>query len=91
MRVIELTPEPPSLIMLLDAVKHGDVVLVRNGRPVARLEKFTPEDLADWKYEHSREAIARGDAARREYREGKFRPLSRQKARRRRRGKTARK
>lgn len=79
MKVIELTPAAPSLNALLDAVEHGDVVLVRDGRPLVRVEKFNQEDLEDWKYEHSAEAIALGKAARKQYREGKFRPLTKAK------------
>jgi len=79
MRMIELGAAPPSVTSLLDAVQTEDVVLVRDGRPLARLEKFEQDDLEDWEYEHSREAIAIGEAARKEYREGKARPLTEDK------------
>jgi predicted transport protein len=77
MKIIELSPKPPSMTTILEAVQDDDVLLVRAGHPLVRLEKFDDEDWEDWKYEHSNEAIARGHAARRQYRRGEFRPLNR--------------
>ena len=65
----------PDISTLLEAVELDDVLLIRDGHALMRLEKFDDDDWEDWKFEHSAEAIALGDEARREYREGKFRRL----------------
>ena len=65
----------PDISTLLEAVELDDVLLVRDGRALARLEKFDDDDWEDWKFEHSGEAISLGAAARQEYRAGKFRKL----------------
>jgi predicted transport protein len=75
-KIIELDPNPPSMTALLKAVQDDDVLLVRSGHPLVRLEKFDDDDWEDWKYEHGPEAIARGEESRRQYRNGKFRVLS---------------
>jgi hypothetical protein len=75
MKIIELSTVLPNISMLLDAVQLDDVLLVRDGHALARLETFDDDDWEDWKYEHSAEAIALGDAARQLYRDGKFRRL----------------
>lgn len=76
MRIIELMPSPPDVSVLLQAVQEDDVLLVRDGHALVRLEKFDDEDWEDWKYEHSEEAIARGEKARQQYREGKVRDMT---------------
>ena len=73
MKIIELSSVLPNMSTLLDAVQLDDVLLVRDGHALVRLEKFDDDDWEDWKYEHSAEAIARGDAARQQYRAGEFR------------------
>ena len=77
MKIIELSPTPPSMTALLEAVQDDDVLLVRAGHPLVRLERFDEDDWEDWKYEHSDEAIAQGEAARQQYRRGEFHVLSR--------------
>src|SRR5262245_57597678 len=76
MKIIELDPNPPSMSALLKAVQKDDVLLVRAGHPLVRLERFDDDDWEDWKYEHSAEAIARGEVARKQYRSGEYRTLS---------------
>jgi hypothetical protein len=75
MKIIELNPSPPDVNMLLQAIQEDDVLLVRDGHAIVRLEKFDDDDWDDWKYEHSTEAIARGGKARDDYRAGRFRTL----------------
>ncbi len=77
MKIIELDPKPPSMMALLEAVQDDDVLLVRAGHPLVRIEKFDDDDWEDWKYEHSANAIARGEIARLQYRKGEFRPMDR--------------
>src|SRR6266446_23195 len=77
MKIIEMDPNPPSMTALLKAVQDDDVLLVRAGHPLVRLEKFDDDDWQDWKYEHSHKAIARGNAAREQYRQGELRLLTR--------------
>lgn len=76
MKVIELSPTPPDLSVLLAALQEDDVVLTRDGHAIGRLEKFDDDDWADWQYEHSPEAIAKGEIARKQYRDGKFTSLA---------------
>jgi predicted transport protein len=76
MKIIELGSKPPSMKSLLKAVEEDDVLLVRAGHPLIRIEKFDDNDWDDWKYEHSAAAIARGDVARKQYRNGEYRTLS---------------
>jgi len=77
MKIIELDPNPPSMTALLKAVQEDDVLLVRAGHPLVRLEKFDDDDWEDWQYEHSPKAIACGEAARQQYRNGDFGTLTR--------------
>lgn len=76
MKIIELTPSPPDMNVLLQAVLEEDVLLVRDGHAVVRLERFDDDDWQDWNYEHSPEAIARGEAARQQYEKGEFKSLT---------------
>ena len=82
MTIFELNTVLPNINALLDAVQVDDVLLVRDGHAVMRIEKFDDEDWEDWKYEHSAEAISLGDAARRQYRDGEFRSSSEVRERR---------
>lgn len=76
MKVIEIADLQPDVRTLLEAVQDDDVLLVRDGHAIIRLEKFDDDDWADWKYEHSPEAIAHGERAREQYLQGKFRDLN---------------
>lgn len=76
MKVIELLPFPPDVSVLLQAVQEDDVLLLRDGHAVVRLEKFDDDDWEDWKYEHSPDAIARGEQARQQNRDGDVRNLN---------------
>lgn len=64
MKLIELTPSPPSFDDLLRVAQQEDVLLLRDGRAIARLEKLDDDDWEDWKYEHSPVAQERGRQAR---------------------------
>jgi predicted transport protein len=75
MKIIELEHNPPSMNALLEAAQDDDLLLVRAGHPLVRIEKFDDDDLEDWKYEHSAQAIALGESARKQYRNGEFRSL----------------
>ncbi len=76
MKIIEIANTPPEVGLLLDAVQDDEVLLVRDGHAVVRLEKLDDDDWADWRYEHSPEAVALGEHARQPYRQGKFRDLN---------------
>lgn len=72
MKIIELRSRKPSMDEVIEAAQHDDVLLVRDGHALARLEKFRDEDWADWQYEHSRAAVRRGRLARKQYARGEF-------------------
>lgn len=80
MKVIELNPTPPELNALLQAIQEDDVILLRDGHAVGRLERFDDEDWDDWKFEHSPAAIEAGNQARQQYQRGEFQTLSEYKA-----------
>ena len=75
MKVVELMPNPPSFADLLNAAQHEDILLVREGRALARLERFDDKDWEDWKYEHSPAAQERGRHAREQYARGEYKTL----------------
>lgn len=79
--MIELNPKPPRVEELLKAVQRQDVLLVRDGQAVARLEKFDDRDWEDWKYEHSPAALERGRQAREQYARGEYKTLEQVKKR----------
>ncbi len=72
MRTIELTTDAPSVHELVEAVQEDDIVLLRDGRPQVRLEKFSDEDWGDWEYEHSAAALERGRRGREQYARGEY-------------------
>lgn len=75
MKVIELQPRSPTIDDLLEAVNNDDVLLVRDGQPLARLEKFDQEDWQDWQYESSAAALERGRHGREQYARGECKSL----------------
>jgi hypothetical protein len=75
MKTFEITPQPPPVEVLLRAAQQGGVLLLRGGRPVARLERFGGEDRRDWTWEHSEEAIRIGQLARAQYARGECVPI----------------
>lgn len=75
MKVIELHANPPSFDDMLEAVKLEDILLVRDGQPLARLERFDAEDWQDWQYESSLAAQERGRLAREQYAQGQCQTL----------------
>jgi hypothetical protein len=70
MKIIEVTDPQFSLTNLLAAIADEDVLLVENGHPKARLEKFDEEDWADWLFEHDPKVIQEADGERQRLREG---------------------
>jgi hypothetical protein len=75
MKIIELNPNPHSFNELLEAAQREDILLLRDGRPLARLEKFDDDDWETWKFESSPEAQERGRQAREQYARGDFKTL----------------
>ena len=75
MKVVELNSNSPSFNDLLEAAQQEDILLVRDGRALARLERFDDEDLADWKYESSPAAQECGRHAREQYARGEYKTL----------------
>ena len=70
MKVIELDDRFPALRDLLEIAQDEDVLFMRSGHPVAKLEKFTEEDWEDWLFEHDPGAIQRTEKARERFRRG---------------------
>ncbi len=70
MKIVEMTDPRFSLDDLLAAVEQEDVLLVENGRPKARLEKFDEDDWTDWLFEHDPKVIQEAEAERQRLREG---------------------
>ena len=75
MKVIDVHTNPPSCNELLEAVQQEDILLVREGMPVARLERFDAEDWQDWQYESSLAAQERGRHAREQHARGEYKTL----------------
>jgi len=75
MKILELNGRSPSLAELLEAAQAEDILLVRDGHPLARLEKFDEDDWQDFQYESSAQALERGQHARAQYARGEFKPL----------------
>ena len=70
MTVIDVAKQRPSLASVLDVARRGDVLLTRNGHAVALVEKFTDQDLEDWRFEHDPEVLRQTKAARERFRRG---------------------
>lgn len=70
MKVIELKGRFPALETLLESAQDEDVLFMRAGHPVARLERFTEEDWEDWLFEHDPEAIQGAQEARERFGRG---------------------
>ena len=81
MKIMELKKDPPTVEQLLGAAQSEDIVVLRNGKPLARIERFDEEDWEDYKYEHSPEALERGRLAREEYARGDYATLEEVKKR----------
>ncbi len=75
MKVIELNQNPLSFNELLEAAQQEDILLVRDGRALARLQRFDDEDWNDWKYESSPAAQERGRRDREQYARGEYKTL----------------
>ena len=75
MKVIELGKPSPELEELVRASQDEDVVFTRDGKPLAIMGKFTPEEWEEWLVEHSPEAIARSQKALKDYRQGRYTTL----------------
>ena len=70
MKMIELQTDLPSLESLLQLAQEEDIVLLRGGEPIARLESFTEEDWQDWLFEHDPKVIQQTEMARDRLRRG---------------------
>jgi PHD/YefM family antitoxin component YafN of YafNO toxin-antitoxin module len=76
MKVIELqNPNVPSFQDLLEAAQQENIVLMRNGHPLALLEKLEEKDWQDMQYESSPEALERGRIAREQFARGEYKTL----------------
>jgi PHD/YefM family antitoxin component YafN of YafNO toxin-antitoxin module len=76
MKVIELqNPNVPSFDSLLEAAQQEDIVFMRNGHPLALLEKLEEDEWQDMKYESSPEALERGRIAREQFARGEYKSL----------------
>ena len=72
MKTLELDQTSPTIEELLSAVQLDQVVLLRGGRPLARIERVSDEDWEDLQYESSSEARERGRRGREQYARGEF-------------------
>ena len=70
MKVIELNKRLPPLQNLLELAQIEDVLLTRDGHPIARFERFTDEDWEDWLFEHDPKVIQQAQAARERLKHG---------------------
>lgn len=70
MKLIDIEQPIPELQTLIALAQPEDLVLKRNGHALARLERFTDADLADWQFEHDPQVIRQADAARRRFERG---------------------
>ena len=57
MRVIDIRDQELTVDDLVSAVADEDVVLMRNGHALARVERLDDDGWDDWLFEHSPEAI----------------------------------
>jgi hypothetical protein len=76
MKLIDIERHDRSLQKLLALAQREDVVLARQGRILARVQKFTAEDLDDALFEHDPRVIRQGDAARRRFQRGEGQTLA---------------
>ena len=81
MRIMELEQTSPTVEELLSAVQRDLVVLLRDGKPLARIEKISDEDWEDLQYESSPEALERGRRGREQYARGEYLTLNEVKER----------
>ncbi len=75
MKLVDLTSSPPSFDDLLRVAQQEGVVFLRDGRAIARLERFDDDDWEYWKYEHSPVAQERGRQAREQYARGEYKTI----------------
>jgi len=76
MKIVPLNEVKNRLSTYLELSKHEDIVVTRNGRPVAILHAVSDEDLEDYLFESDPRFIARIEALRREFRRGGGTPLA---------------
>jgi hypothetical protein len=81
MKVVELKKDPPTVDQLLGAAQSEDVVVLRDGKPWAKVEKFDEGDWEDYKFEHSPAALDRGRLGREQYARGDYATLGEVKKR----------
>ena len=72
MKIMELEQTSPTIEELLRAVQRDLVVLLRDGKPLARIEKVSDDDWEELQYESSPEALERGRRGREQYARGEY-------------------
>ena len=75
MKLIDIEREAPSLQNLMAIAQSEDVVLARKGRVLARVQRFTGEDLDEWLFEHNPRVIQQADEARKRFERGEGKTL----------------
>jgi hypothetical protein len=70
MKIVDMTDPQFSLASLLALLEQEDILLMENGHPKARLEKFDEEDWADWLFEHDPQVIRGAEKERQRLRDG---------------------
>jgi hypothetical protein len=70
MKIVDMTDPQFSLTSLLALLEQEDILLMENGHPKARLEKFDEEDWADWLFEHDPQVIREAERERQRLRDG---------------------
>ena len=76
MKIVPLNEVKNRLSSYLELSKREDIVVTRNGRPVAILHAVSDEDLEDYLFESDPRFIARIEALRREFRRRGGTPLA---------------
>jgi prevent-host-death family protein len=70
MKIVPLNEVKNRFSTYLELSKREDIVVTKNGRPVAILHAVTDEDLEDYLFESNPRFIARIEALRREFQRG---------------------
>ena len=75
MKTIEIGEKTPSLERLLAHAQEQDIVLLRRGHAIVRIERFTDEDWDDWLFEHDPKNIREGREQEESIRRGEHKSL----------------
>lgn len=76
MKIVPLNEVKNRFSTYLDLCKGEDIVVTKNGRPVAILHAVTDEDIEDYLFESDPRFIARIEALRREFQRAGGTPLA---------------